>query len=78
MIATIRVGATVKALHTSTRRMCRREPGGAAPAVEPQLRQPHGHQRDQRHGDDEVGDQQPGDPAAGIEATWARSPASQA
>ncbi len=39
----------------------------AAPAVEPELREPHREQRDQRDGDHEIGHQQAGEPAPGVE-----------
>ena len=41
--------------------------GGAAPAIQPELRQPHREKRHQRHGDHEIGHQEAGDPAAGVE-----------
>ena len=41
--------------------------GGTAPAIQPELREPHRQQGDQRHGDHQIGHQQSGDPATRVE-----------
>ena len=78
MIATISVGSTVKTLHSSTSRMCRRDP--AAPrrrSSQIWVMRPASI-ADQRHGDHQVGDQQRRSSSRACRSTAGTRPASQA
>ena len=67
MIATISVGVMVKTLHTSTRRMCRREPAAPRRRSSQSCVSRTASRATSATAITQVGHQQPGDPATGVE-----------